>query len=470
VAHAALAYPGGWLAHRPERAGLLIAYTSTLLVLGLLPTLVFDPATQGCSQCPRNLLQFTSAPELATTLDRAGLILGLVWAPALAALALTRTIRSSPAARLLTAPVLLPAVAYLVLVSTDYAHSRDRGFLSNDGLDQSLWLGQAAAVVGVASGVVLTWVRGWRARTAVARLVIELSDAPAPARLRDALARALDDPALELAFPLGPGLHVDEHGHGYELPDTDDSRTVTPLVRGERPVAVLVHKAELLDDPGLLEAVGAAAGLALDRERLEAERRAQLEQLRASRARTVEAADNARRRLERDLHDGAQQRLVVLSFALRLLRTELDGARAGRLDAAEAELRAALAELRELARGIYPAVLVDEGLVTAIEAIAEAGQVPIAIDSLPDERMAPAVEAAAYFLIADVVKRSSATGATVRASRSDGRLRIEIESTGTLDGDFVDLEDRIGALDGTLAVVEVPAGHMTVSAELPCAS
>ena len=470
VAHAALAYPGGRLAHRAERAGLLIAYTSTLLVLGLLPTLVFDSATQGCSQCPRNLLQLTSAPELVTTLDRVGIVLGLVWAPALAALALTRTIRSSPAARLLTAPVLLPAVAYLVLVSTDYAHSRDRGFLSNDGLDQSLWLGQAAAVGGIAVGVVLTWVRGWRARTAVARLVIELSDAPAPARLRDALARALDDPALELAFPLGPGLHVDEHGHGYELPDAGDSRAVTPLVRGGRPVAVLVHKAELLDDPGLLEAVGAAAGLALDRERLEAERRAQLAQLRASRARTVEAADNARRRLERDLHDGAQQRLVVLSFALRLLRAELDGARAGRLDAAEAELRAALAELRELARGIYPAVLVDEGLVTAIEAIAEAGQVPIAIDSLPDERMAPAVEAAAYFLIADVVKRSSATGATVRASRSDGRLRIEIESTGTLDGDFVDLEDRIGALDGTLAVVEVPAGHMTVSAELPCAS
>ncbi|MBA2475209.1 MAG: sensor histidine kinase, partial [Actinobacteria bacterium] len=140
------------------------------------------------------------------------------------------------------------------------------------------------------------------------------------------------------------------------------------------------------------------------------------------------------------------------------------------LDAAEAELRAALAELRELARGIYPAVLVDEGLVAAIEAIAEAGQVPIAIDSLPDERLAPAVEAAAYFLVADVVKRSSAMGVTVRASRSDGRLRIEIESAGTLDDDFVDLEDRIGALDGTLTVVPLPAGHMTVSAELPCAS
>jgi signal transduction histidine kinase len=469
VAHAALAYPGGRLAHRAERAGLLLAYTSTLLVLGLLPTLVFDPATQGCAQCPRNLLQLTSAPELVTALDRVGIVLGLVWAPALAALALTRAIRSSPAARLLSAPVLLSAVVYLVLVSTDYAHSRDRGFLSNDGFEHSLWLGQAAALGGIASGVVLSWVRGWRARTAVARLVIELSDAPAPAGLRDALARALDDPALELAFPLGPGLQVDEHGHSYELPDAAD-RAATPLLRDGRPVAVLVHRAELLDDPGLLEAVGAAAGLALDRERLEAERRAQLAQLRASRARTVEAADSARRELERDLHDGAQQRLVVLSFALRLLRAELDGDRAGRLDAAEVELRAALAELRELARGIYPAVLVDEGLVTAIEAIAEAGQVPIAIDSLPDERLAPAVEAAAYFLVADVVKRSGAMGVTVRASRSDGRLWIEIESAGTLDDDFVDLEDRIGALDGTLTVVRVPAGHMTVSAELPCAS
>jgi signal transduction histidine kinase len=471
VAHAVLAYPGGRVVGRAERVGVSIAYGSTVLVLGLFAALAFDPAAQGCSQCPQNLLRLTNAPELVAGLDRLGLVLGLVWAPALAAVAVWRIVRSSSAARLLAAPVLLPAVAYLALVAGAYANSLHRGFLSDDSVDTQLWFGQAAALGAVALGVVLAWARGRRARTAVARLVIELGDAAAPGRLRDALARALGDPALELIYPLAPGRHVDAHGHPVHLPKAD-SRALTPLVRGGQPVAIVVHRRELVDDPALLQDVGAAAGLALDRERLQAETHAQLHQLQASRARTVEAGDRARRKLERDVHDGAQQRLVVLSLALRLLRAELDPDRDGHLDAAEADLSAALAELRELARGIYPAVLVDEGLTTAIEALAEAGSVPIAIHSLPDKRLAPAVEAAAYFLVAEIVKRGITEGVTVRASRSDERLQIEIESAGTLDDDvdLVHLEDRIGALDGELTVVPAPPGHTTVRAELPCAS
>jgi signal transduction histidine kinase len=469
LAHAALAYPSGRIARRAEGAGLLISYAGTLLVLGLLPALVSDPAAQGCSQCPRNLLHLTSTPELADSLDRVGVVLGLVWAPALAALMLLRLVRSSPAVRLLASPVLLAAVVCLTLVSITYAHSLDRGFLSNDSVDQWLWFGQAAALGAVALGVVLAWARGWRAKTAVARLVIELSDAPAPGGLRDALAHALDDSALALAYPIGRGRHVDEGGNLVELPSAD-GRAVTPLVRAGQTVAVLVHRAELLDDPELLEDVSAAAGLALDNERLRAETRAQLEQLRASRARTVEAGDAERRRLERDLHDGAQQRLVVLSFALRLLRAELDGDRIERVDAAEAELRAALAELRELARGIYPAVLVDEGLATAIEALAEAGPVPIAIDSLPDERFVPAVEAAAYFLVAEIVKSGATSGVLVSARRSDSRLLVDIDSAGRLDDDLVELEDRIGALDGALVVDRAHGDHTMIHAEVPCGS
>ncbi len=322
--------------------------------------------------------------------------------------------------------MVLAATAYLGLVAVGYGYSLERGFLSNDSVDQRLWLGQAAALGALSIGVALTWAREWRARTAVARLVIELSDAPAPDTLRELLARALDDPALLIAYPLGRGLHVDERGHSVELPEAD-GRAVTPLVRGGSPVAILVHRAELVDDPGLLESVGAAAGLALDRERLQAHTRAQLQQLRASRARTVEAGDSVRRQLERDLHDGAQQRLVVLSLALRLLRAELDDDRARRLDPAEAELRAALSELRELARGIYPAVLVDEGLATALDALAEAGPVPVTIESLPGRRLPPAVEAAAYFLVAEVVMRSNPRGVTVRADHADGRLQIEVQ-------------------------------------------
>jgi signal transduction histidine kinase len=469
VAHAALAYPGGRLAGRFERAGLWCAYASTILVLGLFPALVFDPAAQGCSQCPHNLVGLRSAPELVATFNRLGLVLGLVWVLGLAALAVWRIVSSSAVVRLLAAPVLLAAFAYLALVAAAYAHSLDRGFLSNDSIDKQLWFGQAAALGALALGAVLAWARGWRARTAVARLVIELSDAPAPGRLRDALALALNDPALELAYPLAPGRHIDARGHAVELPRAD-GRAVTPLVRGGQPVAILIHRRELVDDPGRLEDVGAAAGLALDRERLQAQTRAQLRQLRASRARTVEAGDSARRRLERDLHDGAQQRLVVLSFALQLLRAELGDDRAGHLDAAEAQLRAALAELRELAHGIYPAVLVDEGLASAIDALAEAGSVPIVIHSLPHKRLAPAVEAGAYFLVAEIVKRPNTEAITVRAIESNGHLRIEIEKAGMLDDHLVDVEDRIGALDGELTILTVRPGHTTVRAELPCAS
>ncbi len=468
VAHAALAYPDGRVGGSLGRAGLLLAYVSIVLLLGLLPALAFDPAAQRCTECPSNLLSVTSDPAAVEALSRVGLILGLVWTSVLAALAVFRIVRSSSAARLLTAPVLLALVVYLGLVAADYAHALERGFLSNDTVDRQLWLGQAAALAALALGVGLAWARGLRARTSVARLVIELSDAPAPGELRDALARALGDPSLELAYPLDSDRHVDARGRPVELRDTG-GRVVTPLVRGGAPVAVLIHKADLRDDTGLLKDVGAAASLALDNERLQAEARAQLEQLRASRARSVEAGDAERRRLERDLHDGAQQRLVVLSFALRLLSAELGDEGATHVNAAETELRAALTELRELARGIYPAVLVDEGLATALDALAEDGQVPIAIDSLPDERLAPAVEAAAYFLVAEVVKRGIGSGVTVRVGLAEERLLVEIDSAGTLDDDLVDLEDRIGALDGVLTVEPTPAGQTTIRAEVPCA-
>jgi signal transduction histidine kinase len=249
-----------------------------------------------------------------------------------------------------------------------------------------------------------------------------------------------------------------------------DGRVTTQLVRGGRPLAVIRHRTDLRDDPGLIEDVGAAATLALDHGRLQAQARSQLEQLRASRARTVEASDAERRRLERDLHDGAQQRLVVLSFALQLLRSELGGEADEAIGAAETQLRAALRELRELANGIYPAVLIDEGLGSAIEALAETGLVPIEIAALPGERLAPPVEAAAYFLVAAVARRATSAAITVRATHADARLVVEVAGDGGSDAELIELEDRIGALDGVLAVRRTAAGSTMIRVEVPCAS
>ena len=219
--------------------------------------------------------------------------------------------------------------------------------------------------------------------------------------------------------------------------------------------------------PGSLEEVGAAARLALDHERLQAELHAQLEALRASRARTVEAGDAERRRLERDLHDGAQQRLVVLSLGLRLLGVGSAQA-AGRVGTAQAELRGALEDLRELGRGIYPAVLVDEGLAAAVDSLAEEGSVPIVVGPMPPRAASPRRRGRR------ILPRRRGPQAEPRGGRrvreGEGRLVVEIAATGTLEDDLTDLEDRIGALDGELTVERSAGDRLAVRAEVPCGS
>jgi signal transduction histidine kinase len=469
IAHAVLAYPSGRLSGWLDRAGLTAAYLGAGLVLGLLPALFFDPASQGCGQCPRNLLLVRDDPGLFSGLNRVGVQLGLGWSLALIVLLALQLARSTPALVRLRIPVTAAAAAFLGLVAWDFQHSLDRGTLGSDATDRRLWLGQAAALLALAAGVSWSWLRGRRTRDAVARLVVELAGSPAPGGLRDVLADTLGDPSLQLAYPLADGRRVDAQGRPLSL-----EGTVTPLVRGGQQVAFLAHRAGLLDDPGLAEEVVAASRLALEHERLQAELAAQLEDLRASRARIIATGDGERRRLERDLHDGAQQRLVSLSLSLRLARSTLepsaDPGRISRIDRAESELRVALGELRELAHGIFPAVLADEGLAAAVEALAEDATVPIRITALPEGRLAPMVETAAYFVVAEVVRRSGARAVTLGATRRDGQLVVEIQGDGHSPEALVDLEDRVGALDGRLEVLHQPGGRVRIRAEIPCES
>ena len=280
------------------------------------------------------------------------------------------------------------------------------------------------------------------------------------------LADVLHDPSLQLAYPLADGRITDARCRAVEL-----TGEVTPIVRGGQQVAFLSHRPGLLAEPALAEEVAATARLALDNERLQAEAWSQLEDLRASRARIVQTGDAERRRLVRDLHDGAQQRLVTLSLALRLARTRLgpgvDPALAGRIDEAEDELRAALADLRELAQGIFPVILAEEGLAAAVEALAEAA--PLEITALPSERLDSPVEAAAYFVVSEAVRRAAPSTLKVSAARRDSRLVVEVEGD-NMPAEITDLQDRVGALDGTVTVVRGPAGHATIRAEIPCES
>jgi signal transduction histidine kinase len=299
--------------------------------------------------------------------------------------------------------------------------------------------------------------------------------------LRDALAEALGDPTLTLAYWLPDrGEYVDAAGRSVELPPEGSGRLCTPVESGGEPVAAIIHDGSLENERELVRAVGAAAALTLENERLDAQLRAKIEELRASRARIVESGDAARRRLERDLHDGAQQRLVSLALSLRMLRSRLDGdpEAARELESARGELEEALEELRELARGIHPSVLSDRGLHAALEGLAHRAPLPVELDGTPDERLPERVESTAYFLVAEaltnVAKYSRATHARVSVSREDGRLRVEVSDDGRGGADpargsgLRGLLDRVSALDGTLEVDSRPGRGTTVRARIPC--
>jgi signal transduction histidine kinase len=242
-----------------------------------------------------------------------------------------------------------------------------------------------------------------------------------------------------------------------------------------------VHDPVLLERRAVLAAAGAAARLALENERLQAELRVQLAELHASRARIVTAGDEERRRLERDLHDGAQQRLLGLGLALQLVRarlgTEANGA-AELLTEADGELRAALDELRELARGIHPAVLSEQGLGAALKTLAERSPVPVTLAEVPEQRLPGPAEAAAYFLVSEalaiVAKYAGASRVRVSVVHLDERVLVDVDVDGVGGADpsrgsgLRGLVDRVHALDGELELESLPGCGTHVHAEIPC--
>jgi signal transduction histidine kinase len=319
---------------------------------------------------------------------------------------------------------------------------------------------------------------------AVGELIERLNNPEADRSLGQALADALGDRSLKLVYwRPSAGHYVTYDGRRVELPQPGSGRAVTEVEREGIRVGAIIHDASLADEPDLVRAVAASAALALENERLEAELRARLDELQSSRARLVEVSIFERRRLERDLHDGAQQRLVALSLQLGLARRSLDTgdgrAAIAMLDAARDELARALEELRELARGIHPAVLTDRGLEAALEALAERAPLPVSLDEMPAERLPAPVEAAAYFVVAEaltnVAKYAGASSAEVRIARDHGYAVVEVRDDGVGGADpavgtgLRGLADRLAALDGRLEV-HSPEGEGTiVRAEVPCA-
>ena len=341
----------------------------------------------------------------------------------------------------------------------------------------------AFTLIGLAPVLFLIgFLRARLARSAVGDLFVELRADPAPADLRDALARALRDPSLELVYWLPEfGSYADLDGREVNLSELGSSRAVTTIDQDGSHVAALLHDPALEDEPELLGAITAAAGITFENARLHAELRARLEELKGSRARIVEAGQKERQRLERNLHDGAQQRLIALSLELGLLEEGLKGdpAASGRLDRARREIARSLEELRDIARGIHPAVVSGHGLEIALEQLAARGEVPVKLSVKVGSRLPERLEVAAFYLVseslANIGKHAKATSASVEVARIDGQVVVEVIDDGVGGADtergsgLRGLADRVEALEGRLRIWSPKGGGTRLRAEIPCA-
>jgi signal transduction histidine kinase len=464
-----LAFPDGRLTTTLDY-GIVAIFATVAFPLELLWLLSFD---MGGS--PQNALLVWSNVDVAGSIDWVQRTLIVTASVALALTLSTRWVLASPPGRRTLLPVLAGSAAILlgsVLVVLDkfrveYAPAR--------------WLVHLAFIA--IPLVILTGIlRSRLARSSLGELLVELRADPSPAELRDALARALRDPSLMLAYWL-PQFRSwsDLEGRAMELPTADSGRATTLVDRDGAHVAALVHDPVLADEPELLDAATAAAAIAIENGRLHVELSARLEEVKGSRARVIEAGQKERQRLERNLHDGAQQRLIALSLELSVLEDRLagDDDAAARLEAARGQISASLEELREVARGLHPAVVSAHGLGVALEQLSELATVPVCLAVNVEPRLPERLEVVAYYLVseslANVEKHAHASSASVDVTRTDGSVVVEVTDDGVGGADtergsgLRGLADRVEALGGRLRVWSPADGGTRVRAEIPCA-
>jgi signal transduction histidine kinase len=474
LAHLGLAWPYGRLRFRLDRAVVAANY-AWYIVNNVVQMLFWDPRTDGCGPaCPANLLLVHSSASLYRTAGTVASIVGIGLTAVIVALIAWhwRSARGY-ARRAMTSLVwvALPIGAYITILQIP----------SNLGLSPLITQGIGPLIlIAAPAAYAIGMARAHSARRAVGAALVSLEPGPPPGRLRDALAAALGDPALQLAFRV-PG-HTDYRDTSDQAVDParlPAGRVLTVLdPAGD---AVLIHHEELRHEPDLVKVTVTAAGLALEHSRLQAEVQAQLEQVRASRTRIVQAGDAERRRLERDLHDGAQQRLVTLSLALGMARNRAAGADpelVSLIESAGKEAQEALVELRELARGIHPAVLTETGLAGGIQALAERSPVATTITAVPAGRLPAPIEATAYFVVsealANVAKHAAAGNVQVTIRQLPGRLLVQVSDDGVggarpEDGSGLrGLADRVASVGGVLQIDSKPGCGTRLEADLPC--
>jgi len=478
-----LAYPTGRLPGRREQAllalvGLLCAARSLSRLLLYVP-----PDGTGCG-CVRNRFVPVTDARWYDAVDAAFPWLLVVALLLVLACALARWRRSSRAGRRMVGPVLVTAAAVVAQVGYDYVVRRQVGVVGPGRT--ALFLVVVSLRAATAAAFVIGLRRQGAARSAVVDLVggLEGPDSASPHRLAAALRRALGDPSLELVpWSAAEQSYVEPEGKRPVAPVAAPGRAVTVVEQDGAPVAALVHDEALLEDPGLVGAVVAAVRLTSDNERLRSELQHQLTAVAESRSRIVAAGDEERHRIERDLHDGAQQRLVTIALALRLadarLGSDSDPEVHDVLSQAVKDLGEAIDELRDLARGIHPAILTESGLSSALESLVDRSPVPADLDVRLATEPPTTVAATAYFAVSEamtnVVKHAHATRVRVEVRAEGGELRVLVEDDGvggaepTRGSGLRGLADRVDAGGGTVQVTSPAAGGTRLDVRLPCA-
>jgi signal transduction histidine kinase len=470
--HVFLAFPSGRLESPFERrlvaVGYVVAFSLQLVGMKL----------GGFG--PDNLLELTSQPAAAHTLLRVQLVILAGCAVAGIGVLAVRRRRSGPPLRR-SLELLVDSFALGLLMIAFLLLSGALGLVEGQGTFENIRR-TVFFVIGLAPFAFLIGLLDARlARTSVGDLFVELRTDPAPAELRDALARALRDPSLELVYWLPEfGTYADLDGRDTALPSETSGRATTLIDRDGVGVAALIHDPMLRDEPELLHAVTAAAAIAIENARLHVELRARLEELAGSRARVIEASQKERQRLERDLHDGAQQRLIALSLDLRSLEERVGEDPDARrlLQEAQREITLSLEELRALAYGLHPAVLTWHGLAVALEQVTAHASVPVRLTVDVESRLPEPVEVAAYYVVTEsltnIAKHARATMARVDVDRADDGLVVEVIDDGVGGADsergsgLRGLADRVEALGGRLRVWTPLGGGTRVRAEIPC--
>jgi signal transduction histidine kinase len=484
VAHSALAYPWGHVRDKAERTFLKVAYATVLafpiaILLfhdGLTRLRYFDPSPR------ESTISITGNSGVAGFFQDAYVVIaygGL--AVAFMVLVARKLRRGAPRTRRILAPLLL-AAAFSALWAI---YNSVVGLVTPvpDFVSHNVFWWQITALIALPFTLFVGLIRSRLAHASIGDLVLRLENVT-PAGIRDELATALRDPTLEVYFWLPErGAFVDVHGLPAELPEEGPTRAVTTLEHEGEPLAAVIHDPILRDEPELIDVAAAAARLALENARLQAEVQAQLAEVKESRARIVAAEDEQRRKIERQIHDGAQGRLVALAMELKSAQRHIDGKSNPEIEAllgdSAAELQVAVEELRDLARGIHPGILTQGGLEVAIGALAARATVPVTVDTQL-ERVSPELEVTAYYVVSEaltnVAKHSAASRAAVSARLDDGMLVVEVSDDGVGGASenggtgLRGLADRVEAQGGRLRIIS-PAGEGTrVVGEIPCAS